>query len=112
MNKIFLLWRRWMKWNRTENNINYCEALDLMRNHADVILLDVRSQQEYQEYHLKHSMNIPLYELKIKAEKLLKKDSMIIVYCQSGTRSKKACKCLDSLGYHNLYHLQGGLDEI
>ena len=41
-----------------------------------------------------------------------KKDAIIIVYCQSGIRSKKAIEILNKNGYKNLYHLKNGLDGI
>ena len=59
------------------------------------------------------AINIPLYELEICSDcRLKEKDRIIIVYCQSGIRSKKAIKILSKNGFKNLYHLKGGLDEI
>ncbi len=59
------------------------------------------------------AINIPLYNL---AEcfkfKLKDKNKIIVVYCQSGIRSKKAVKILFKMGFENLYNLKGGLDEI
>lgn len=110
--KLIRAWKKMLHWERDEKEINYCEAIELMNNNSDVILLDVRSIQEYNEYHLNNAINIPLYELRGKANEFLPKTSIIIVYCQSGTRSKKACKCLKSLGYCNLYNIKGGLENI
>lgn len=59
------------------------------------------------------AINIPVYELEICSYcKLKEKDRIIIVYCQSGIRSKKAIKILKKQGYKNLYHLKNGLDGI
>lgn len=44
--------------------------------------------------------------------KLKEKDRIIIVYCQSGVRSKKAVKILNKDGFKNIYHLKNGLDGI
>ena len=98
--------------NREEIDINYYDAMDLMKKNSNIILLDVRSVQEYNEYHLDGSINIPKHELISKVEDILEKNNIIIIYCQSGIRSKKACKILKGLGYNNLYNLIGGLDEI
>lgn len=58
-------------------------------------------------------MNIPLYELEKCCDcKLKGKDKVIIVYCQSGTRSKKAIKILKKAGFKNLYNLENGLYGI
>lgn len=96
-NKFLQILKKQSNVNRKEREISYCEATEILKNNSDVILLDVRSVQEYQEYHLNHSIHIPFYELRNKAETLLKKDSTIIVYCQSGERSKKACRCLERI---------------
>ncbi|MBO4816484.1 MAG: rhodanese-like domain-containing protein [Clostridia bacterium] len=58
-------------------------------------------------------MNIPLYKLLECYEyKLKDKNKIIVIYCQSGIRSKKAIKILFKKGFKNLYNLKGGLDEI
>lgn len=76
------------------------------------ILLDTRSPQEYEEGHLDGAILIPEYELNKRAEKELSdKDSIIIVYCQTGSRSNKAKKLLQKKGYKNVYNLYGGLDN-
>lgn len=99
--------------NREETNIDYEEMKTIMKNDTNAILIDVRSPQEYREGHLEGSINIPLYDLERNCEELLKeKDNTIILVCQSGSRSKKALKTLESLGYSSVYQLDGGLDNI
>jgi len=98
---------------RNSQDINIGELKNLLRVNKDLILLDVRSPQEYREGHLNGATNIPLYELEICCDcKLRDKEKTIIVYCQSGIRSKKAIRILNKNGYRNLYHLKGGLDAI
>ncbi len=98
---------------RETENINLEEIKDILKSNKEAKLLDVRSPQEYKEGHLNGAVNIPLYELEACCDcKLNKKNEPIIVYCQSGTRSKKAIKILKNYGYSNLYHLKGGLNEI
>ena len=76
-------------------------------------MVDVRSPQEFSEGRLNNAINIPLYELNKKAESILKdKGEPIILYCQAGSRSKKAYEILKQKGYIDLYTLQGGLDNI
>ena len=73
---------------------------------------DIRSPQEYAEGNLEGSISIPEYELKNKVKnKLLDKEQTIIVYCSTGTRSKKAQKKLEKMGYSNVYNLHGGLEN-
>lgn len=88
------------------------EELKKMQNEG-AIILDVRSMQEYNENHIVGSINIPIYELCEKIPNIIKnKKQKIVVYCQSGIRSKRAISILDKEGYCNLYELSGGLDNI
>lgn len=93
------------------NEISYAQIKEMIK-HNTVILLDVRSVQEYNEGHLNSAINIPLSELKIKAPIILNCNDIIIAYCQVGVRSKKAAVILNKLGYRNVYTLAGGLDNI
>lgn len=80
-------------------------------NNSNVILLDVRSSQEFEEGHLIGAVNIPTYELYTQAPKILTdKDAIIIAYCTVGVRSKHAINVLRKMGYKNLYHLDGGIN--
>lgn len=66
---------------------------------------------EFREGRINTAINIPLYDIERNIKRVVPNyDSKIIVYCQSGSRSKKACKILEKLGYTNLYNLKGGLD--
>ena len=76
------------------------------------ILIDVRSPQEYEEGHLEGALLIPEYELVSRCrQKLKNKEATYIVYCSSGTRSKKAQKELEKLGYTNVYNLYNGIQN-
>ena len=95
-----------------EEKINYTELKRLLKN-EDVILIDVRSPQEYREGHLSQAINIPFYEFTSDIDKRAKdKNNCIVVYCQSGIRSSKVMKELKKLEYNNIYELEGGLDQI
>ena len=94
------------------SSVNYIQMNNMMREHSKIILLDVRSIQEYNEGHLNGAINIPLSELKINSIKMLNKNDIIIAYCQMGKRSKKSINVLKALGYNNVYTLEGGLDAI
>lgn len=113
--KIYKAIKGILKRNRDykTNEIDYENAKVILKNDKEAILLDVRSPQEYKEGHLEGSINIPLYDLSKKSENTIKnKECTIIVYCQSGNRSKKAIDILSNKGYENLYNIKGGLDNI
>lgn len=109
--KIKRLIKRYREY--TQNDIEYENAKIILKNDANSILIDVRSPQEYKENHLENSVNIPLYDLSKNIEKIYPdKNKTIIVYCQSGNRSKKAIEILHKQGYENVYNIAGGLDNI
>lgn len=95
-----------------ENDITIEEAEKMMKENKKIVLIDVRSHQEYQEYHLDGALSIPLSELGTSIRKNVpNRENPIIVYCQTGNRSKKAIRVLNNLCYYNLYNIIGGLDQ-
>ena len=93
--------------------IDYYTLQQMIREDSNVIVLDVRSVQEFKEGHLLGAMNIPLGDLKNKANLLIPNHGQaIITYCQWGGRSEKAANVLRRMGYTNIYQLNGGLDGI
>lgn len=77
------------------------------------ILIDVRSNQEYREGHLRGAINIPDFEITKRIEREIpKKNQLIILYCQYGGRSRNCLNQMRQLGYTNLYNLYGGLDML
>ncbi|WP_111947539.1 rhodanese-like domain-containing protein [Clostridium tetanomorphum] len=73
-----------------------------------MILVDVRSSEEYKENHINNSISIPLESLHEDIEnEAPNKSTTIFVYCNSGNKSGKAAEMLDKLGYTNVYDLGG-----
>ena len=95
-----------------DKELDYKQAKDMMLS-DNAILLDVRSVQEYNEFHLQGAICIPVYDLYRNAYKILSnKNQTIIIYCQTGHRSSQAVEILSDLGYTSLYEILGGLDEM
>ena len=91
---------------RGGNLISYVEAKDILNKNPRAVLIDVRSIQEYNEYHLKGAICIPNFELQEKISSIIEdKNQIIILYCQSGARSKKAENLLRKMGYTNVYEI-------
>lgn len=108
LQKIFKKYR-----NNNENNIDYESAKTILKNDKESILIDVRSPQEYKEGHLDGSINFPLYDLERNTSKILnQKNNTIILYCQSGSRSKKALEILKRQGCKSVYQIEGGIDNM
>jgi phage shock protein E len=81
------------------------ERLDSDEN---FFLIDVRSPEEYEEYHIPNSISIPLNVLETEITKAVPdKDEEIIVYCLSGRRAASACRILAEMGYHNVSNMGG-----
>lgn len=92
-------------------NITAKEAKEIMDTEAGYVILDVRTQAEYDEGHIPGAILIPNTEIKERAEeKLPDKDQLILVYCRSGNRSKKAAAILVELGYTNIKEFGGIID--
>ncbi len=82
-----------------------------MDTEKDYVILDVRTQEEFDEKHIPGAVLIPDYEITKKAEKILTdKGQLILVYCRSGRRSKLASEELLKLGYTNIKEFGGIID--
>ena len=77
---------------------------------GDVVVLDVRTPDEFSEGHIDGAKNIDfLNDAKFKAEAAkLDKSKTYLVHCQAGGRSSKSLKVLQDLGIKNLIHLDDG----
>lgn len=83
----------------------------MMDQDKKVIVLDVRTPQEYESGHIKNAILLPDYDLKEKASEFLaNKSTPILIYCRSGRRSAQAAKTLSSLGYAFVYDFGGIID--
>ena len=92
-------------------NITPEAAKVLMDSETNYVILDVRTREEFKEKHIPGAILLPDYEVSLRAEELLlDKDQLILVYCRSGRRSKKASEELVKLGYTNIKEFGGIID--
>ena len=84
------------------------EAKEMMDN-QEVIILDVREQDEYDGGHIPGAVLLPVGSIDedTAAEVIPEMDSTVLVYCRSGNRSKTASSTLVELGYTNIYEFGG-----
>ena len=95
----------------TYEQISGAEAKALMDSESGYIIIDARTQEEYDEGHIPGAVLIPYGEIADRAEKELPdKDQLILVYCRSGRRSKIAAEELVKLGYTNVKEFGGIID--
>ena len=89
-------------------NITAEEAKKIMDTEEGYIILDVRTQEEYDQGHIPGAIVISHEEIEEKANEMLpNKDQLILVYCRSGRRSKIAAEALVELGYTNIKEFGG-----
>ena len=95
----------------TYEQISGAEAKALMDSESGYIIIDARTQEEYDQGHIPGAIMIPEYEIAARAEnELPDKNQLILVYCRSGRRSKIAAEELVKLGYTNVKEFGGIID--
>ncbi|MCB7050795.1 rhodanese-like domain-containing protein [Intestinimonas butyriciproducens] len=84
-------------------------AKEMMDTQQEVVILDVREQDEYDSGHIPDAVLLPVGTIDedTAAEVIPEKDSAVLVYCRSGNRSKTASSALADLGYTNIYEFGG-----
>ena len=91
--------------------ISMDEAVKMMKDEKNYIILDARRPDEYAEGHIPGAINIPNEEIgTTDIAELPDKSQLILVYCRSGRRSKEASEKLVKLGYTNIVEFGGILD--
>ena len=87
------------------------EAIELMENESDYIILDVRTEAEFSEKRIPGAINVPNESIGAdEIAELPDKEQLILVYCRSGNRSKQASEKLVKLGYTNIVEF-GGIND-
>ncbi len=83
----------------------------LLINRANALVLDVRDDQEFAAGHIAGAKHIPAAQLEARIGELRRyKDKPLIVNCQGGVRSAKACDLLRKHEFSKVHNLQGGLN--
>lgn len=102
------MYRRCYCCRRFNYDIYFQDMMEFSRKNS-ALIIDVRSKQEYAEWHVDGSINIPVWEIKEKIKYLESNyQRYIVLYCSSGLRSRKAQQILKSIGYQNVYNVVDG----
>lgn len=89
-------------------SISTSKAIEMMETETDYVILDVRTEVEYQSGHIKGAINYPNENIKEEMLDILSdKDQLIFVYCRSGNRSKQASQKMADIGYTNIVEIGG-----
>lgn len=88
------------------------KAVELINTEKELLLLDVRTKDEYKQKHLKNAINIPLQQLKTHLNDLEpQKGKRMLVYCRSGNRSVKASRILEAHAFTPI-NIKGGMQQL
>ena len=99
------------KQTNTYRQISMDEAVIMMAQETDYIILDVRRPDEYATGHIPNAINVANESIGTnEIAELPDKNQLIMVYCRSGRRSKEAAEKLVKLGYTNIVEFGGILD--
>lgn len=90
------------------------QAASALQTQKNVVVLDVRTPDEYKNGHLANAVNINLYDPDFRTKLArLDKSKTYVVHCAAGLengRSRKATAAMDSLGFRQIKHLNGGFN--
>ena len=100
-----------MNWGSDEyGDITATEAWNLIQDVEELVILDVRTQEEYDAGHIEGAILIPVLELSDRLDEL-DKGSELLVYCRTGNRSSSAVEILENAGFTKIYHMSNGITE-
>jgi len=107
---FMLLWPMLKRSASGVANLTPTEAVLLM-NRSNAVVVDVREATEYAQGHIADAKHIPLAQLGERLKELTRyKEKPVLLHCQGGVRSAKACDLLAKQGFTKLYNLQGGIN--
>lgn len=89
-------------------NVSIEDAKQMIDN-EEVIVIDVRTKEEYAAGHIPNSILIPVQELADRVDELDREETYLIV-CRSGNRSVQASEILLSNDFHSIYNLEIGMN--
>ena len=92
------------------HKLNAEEAYEMMAS-QEVVVVDVRTQEEYDGGHIENAVLVPNESIGSEMpETLPDKEATLLIYCRSGRRSKDAAQKLLALGYQSVYDFGGVID--
>jgi rhodanese-related sulfurtransferase len=86
------------------------QAFEKKISDPEVIILDVRTPEEFKPAHILNARNLDIYSPYFSADiNGLDKTKPYAVYCRSGQRSQNACQMMAESGFSNTFNLTGGI---
>ena len=96
--------------NADQASISLISPTDLNNVNKDIVLIDVRTPEEFASGHLENAVNINYFDSDFDEQfKTLDKNKAVYLYCKSGRRSANAAEKLEDMGFVKIYDLEGGV---
>lgn len=92
------------------DDISVEKLSQLKKDKKDLMILDVRTPDEYAVCHIEGATLVPIQELAGRLSEV-PKDKLVVVHCHHGGRSKRAVAFLKTQGYEDVKNLDGGIDQ-
>lgn len=91
-------------------NVSASEAYQIIQEYRDLLILDVRTEEEYRQGHIPGAVLAPAEELSARINEFTAySNKPVLVYCASGGRSPDAVRVLLSHHFTQVYHLYAGI---
>ncbi len=106
-----LLWRVFRTYATVER-IQPDAVRELLEGESDIEIVDVRTQAEFEAWHIPGARSWPVHEFQLEPKKyaaLLRRDTPVVVVCETGSRSVPAYHTLKKLGFDTVYNMHGGM---
>jgi rhodanese-related sulfurtransferase len=94
--------------SRNYTSLDSEEAHEMIEKGDNLMIIDIRTKDEYRKEHIRGAKNIPLEQLDNRISSL-PHNKDIIVYCETGGQSVRAIRKLELAGFTRLFHMQQGL---
>lgn len=93
--------------NKGYKNVNIEKAIKLVNSSTNLVILDVRTREEYLAGNIPNSINIDVLSQDFKSKiDMLDKNKEYLIYCRSGNRSSIASSIMSTNGFINIYNLE------
>jgi len=92
------------------SNLDVNQVSEMVAENQEIVLIDVRTPEEFQEGHLEGAKLINFYDTDFQEEiKKLDSAKKYVVYCRSGGRSSKSVSAMKKMGFTDVYNMSGGI---
>lgn len=96
--------------NKQEKQVNVLSPTEFKSQSLNKVIIDIRTPQEFSRGHIEGAININYFDRTFIEEfKKYKQTDSLFLYCKSGKRTTSASTKLSTLGYKNIFDLEGGI---